>query len=158
MPAQGHPHDLTDMADVTVDHPEQGQVLVFDGREWVNLPPEKAGLAVVGHGHTGDDIRTALDIVQSASVCGVEGCDRLTGLTRIVVSLEPTVGAGLPFRFKKPIWEQEITICDFHLTPPDFVPPPDPLPPGWIPPSYRPGVASPEGIGVRLVWGGEIVT
>ena len=95
---------------------------------------------------------------QPSDVCGVEGCDRLTGLTRIVVSLEPTSGAGQPFRFKKPVWEEEITLCDYHLDPPDFVQPPDPLPPGWTPPVYRPGIATLEGMGVRLVWSGVIVT
>lgn len=97
-------------------------------------------------------------MAQPTDVCGVEGCDRVEGLTRIVVSLEPLMGAGMPFRFKKAVWEEEITLCDYHLNPPDFVQPPDPLPEGWTPPAYRPGIASAEGITIRLVWSGEIVT
>ena len=97
-------------------------------------------------------------MAQPTDECGIDAPYHAGALTRIVVSLQPQFGAGLPFKFKRPIWEEEITLCDYHLNPPDYEQPPNPVPPGWAPPEYRPGVASPEGIVVRLIWDGEIVT
>lgn len=94
---------------------------------------------------------------QPKDVCGVVADYHDGALYRIVVALQPQFGAGLPFQFTVPIWEEEVTICHYHLYPPDYETPPDPLPEGWQPPSYRPAVACPEGLPVRLVWAGEII-
>lgn len=94
---------------------------------------------------------------QPGDVCGVVADYHEGALTRIVVALQPQFGVGLPFRFVHPIWEEEVTLCEYHLNPPDYETPPDPLPEGWESPAYRFGVASPEGMPVRLVWAGEIV-
>jgi len=94
---------------------------------------------------------------QPTDVCGVEASHHEGALVRVVVGLQPQFGAGLPFKFIKPIWEEEVTLCEYHLYPPEFVTPPDPLPEGWEPPAYRMGVASDEGTPVRLIWAGEIV-
>lgn len=95
---------------------------------------------------------------QPTDVCGVDADYHDGPLYRIVFSLQPQIGVGLPFRFTRPIWEEEATLCHWHLYPPDYQTPPDPLPPGWTPPVYRLGVASAAGIPIRLIWTGQIVT
>ena len=94
---------------------------------------------------------------QPDNVCGVADTTHSGALVRIVLSLQPQFGAGLPFRFTKPIWEEEATLCEYHLYPADYEEPPVPLPESWTPPVYRMGVASDEGVPVRLIWAGEIV-
>lgn len=94
---------------------------------------------------------------QPDDVCGVDADYHDGPLHRIVLALQPQLGEGLPFRFVKPIWEEEVTLCQYHLYPPEYETPPEPLPPGWEPPAYRKAVACPEGLPVRLVWSGEIV-
>ncbi len=75
---------------------------------------------------------------------------------RISLALQPQSGAGMPFQFADPLWKKNAWICDYHLNPPAYQIPPDPLPEGWQPPDYRPAVASAAGLPVRLVWDGVI--
>lgn len=77
---------------------------------------------------------------QPSDVCGVDDTYHEGALTRIVVALQPTAGADLPWRFTQPIWEEEISVCAYHMYPLAF-----------------PAVACPEGLVMRLVWDGEIV-
>ena len=90
---------------------------------------------------------------QPTDVCGVVADFHDGSLIRVVLSLQPQMGAGLPFQFIRPIWEEEVTLCEYHLYPPEF----EETPEGEAPPVYRMGVASLEGLPVRLVWSGEIV-
>ena len=94
---------------------------------------------------------------QPTDVCGIEADYHEGPLYRVVLGLQPTLGAGMPFHFSKPLWEEEATVCAYHLYPPEYEAPPDPLPEGWESPEYRAGPVSLEGHSVRLVWEGEIV-
>jgi len=89
---------------------------------------------------------------QPVDACGVEADYHSGALYRVVFELQPTLGPGMPFRFIRPLWEEEATLCEYHLYPPEF------STSTGEQPVYRLGVASDEGIPLRLIWKGEIVS
>ena len=91
--------------------------------------------------------------MQPIDVCGVGNGDCAGGLTRMVMALQPVFGDGVGFSFTTPIWEEEVTLCDYHRTSPSF----EETPEGEEPPDYHMPVASVQGLPVRLVWTGEII-
>lgn len=89
--------------------------------------------------------------------CAVEDSHHEGALSHVRLGLQPTSGLGMPWHFTTPLWQTTVWVCDYHLNPPAYEVPPDPLPEGWEPPAYRQPVCCPEGLIVRLVWEGEIV-
>ena len=91
---------------------------------------------------------------QPTDVCGIDDAANHAGeLTRMVVALQPVFGDGVGLAFTKPIWEEEVSLCDYHRAAPEFQETPE----GEEPPDYRIAYATASGLPVRLVWTGEIV-
>ena len=87
---------------------------------------------------------------QSSTCCGLDSTGHAGELTRIVMTLQPQYGAGMPYRFTTPLWEEEVTLCEAHLSPtwPESTSGPQ---------GPRGSVASAQGMPVRLIWDGETV-
>ena len=91
---------------------------------------------------------------QATDVCGINDAAHHAGeLTRLVLALQPVFGDGVGLAFTHPVWEEEVTLCDYHRTSPEFQETPE----DEDPPDYHTAFATTQGLPVRLVWTGEIV-